>query len=191
MSETKKGDDRETIPSEETADGEPRNVNVELEKELKQEHERAEDYLRRLQYLQAEFDNYRKRMEKEREEMSRAAADRLLVKLLEVFDELSIAVDVAKKADDKEVIVPGLEMVLKKLKALMANEGLKPIEAVGKEFDPNLHETVEPLDTADVGGRITEEIRKGFTLRGKVIRSSLVKVGAASKEAKKVESRGV
>jgi len=115
--------------------------------------------------------------------MNRAAADKLLVNLLSIFDELQIAIEVAKKAEDREVVVAGLEMVLKKLTSLFASEGLVPIEAVGKEFDPNLHEAIEPVEPGNKDeGRIVEEVRKGFMLRGKVIRSSLVKVGVAQKE---------
>jgi molecular chaperone GrpE len=186
MKESQKvGDGEKVVPLETDEAAELRNEKIELEDELEQEHARVEDYLRRLQYLQAEFDNYRKRVERERDEMNRSAADRLLVDLLNVFDELRIAIEVAKKTEDREVIVAGLEMVLKKLNSLFENEGLKPIEAVGKEFDPSLHEAIQQVESVDEDeGRIVEEIRKGFTLRGKVIRSSLVKVGVASKEAK-------
>jgi len=190
MGEQKETGNNETTQAERT-EGEKVPDMTKLENELKQEHERAEDYLQRLQYLQAEFDNYRKRIERERDETNRVAADKLLVNMLEVFDELRIAINAAKKADDRDVVVSGLEMVLKKLEALFASEGLKPIEAVGKRFDPNLHEAIERVNSADADGLITEEIRKGFTLRGKVIRSSLVKVGAAPREVKKGEPRGV
>jgi molecular chaperone GrpE len=186
MKESQKADDGEKaapLGTDEAA--ELRNEKIELEDELEQEHAKAEDYLRRLQYLQAEFDNYRKRVERERNEMNRSAADRLLVDLLSVFDELRIAIDVAKKTEDKEVIVAGLEMVLKKLNSLFESEGLKPIEAVGEEFDPNLHEAIQQVESANEDeGRIVEEVRKGFTLRGKVIRGSLVKVGVAQKGVK-------
>ena len=161
-----------------------RKANQELERVIGEQTEKAEDYLRRLQYLQAEFDNYRKRVEREKDETSRVIADRLLVSLLEVYDELQIAIDVAKKADDEEVVVSGLEMVLKKLEAIFMKEGLKPIEAQGRKFDPNYHEMVGRVESKDAEGRIVEEVRKGFTLRGKVIRSSLVKVGAAPNGAK-------
>jgi molecular chaperone GrpE len=186
MNEPKKADNgEETTPPETDEAAELRNEKIELEDELEQEHAKTEDYLRRLQYLQAEFDNYRKRVERERDEMNRSAADRLLVDLLNVFDELRIAIEVAKKTEDKEVIVAGLEMVLKKLNSLFEKEGLKPIEAVGKEFDPNLHEAIQQVKSADEDqGRIVEEVRRGFTLRGKVIRSSLVRVGVAPKKAK-------
>ena len=183
MKESQKVSDGEKAAPLETDEvAELRNEKIELEDELEQEHGKAEDYLRRLQYLQAEFDNYRKRVERERDEMNRSAADRLLVNLLSVFDELRIAIEVAKKTEDREVIVAGLEMVLKKLNSLFEREGLKPIEAVGKEFDPNLHEAIEQVESVNEDeGRIVEEVRRGFTLRGKVIRSSLVKVGVAPK----------
>ena len=157
----------------------------ELEEELKLEHMKADDYLRRLQYLQAEFDNYRRRVEREREEMNRAAVDKLLADMISVVDELEMAIQVAKKSDEREIVVAGLEMVLKKLNSMLQRGGLTPVEAVGKEFDPNLHEAIQSVESDDEQiGRVVEEVRKGFTLRGKVIRSSLVKVGVASKEVK-------
>jgi molecular chaperone GrpE len=184
MNEPQEDDGIKAVPPETDGETELRNE-VGLYDELKQEHAKAEDYLRRLQYLQAEFDNYRKRVERERDEMNRSAADRLLADLLNVFDELRIAIKAAKETEDQKLIVAGLEMVLKKLNSLFEKEGLKPIEAVGKEFDPNLHEAVQRVEAADEDeGRIVEEVRKGFTLRGKVIRSSLVKVGVAPKETK-------
>jgi molecular chaperone GrpE len=186
MTGPQKADDEEKpAPMETDEQAGVQNERIELEDELEQERVRAEDYLRRLQYLQAEFDNYRKRVDRERDEMNRSAADRLLVDLLSVFDELRIAIEVAKNTEDREVIVTGLQMVLKKLNSLFEKEGLKPIESVGKEFDPNLHEVIQRVET-DGGDerRIVEEVRKGFTLRGKVIRSSLVKVGVAPKETK-------
>jgi molecular chaperone GrpE len=177
----KEATDEETAPVKEE-DLELQNSKAQLEKELEQERAKSEDYLRRLQYLQAEFDNYRKRVERERAEANRAAADKLLVNLLGVFDELGIAIQVAKKTGESDAVISGLEMVLKKLEAVFASEGLKPIEAVGKQFDPNLHEATEHVESDDADGRIVEEVRKGFTLRGKVIRSSLVKVGATPKK---------
>jgi molecular chaperone GrpE len=181
----KAGDDKKPAPTETDEQAGVQNERIELEDELEQEHVKAEDYLRRLQYLQAEFDNYRKRVERERDEVNRLAADRLLVDLLSIFDELRIAIEVAKNTEDREVIVTGLQMVLKKLNSLFEKEGLKPIESIGKEFDPNLHEVIQRVEAGGgEEGRIVEEIRRGFTLRGKVIRSSLVKVGVAPKETK-------
>ena len=156
--------------------------------ELRLAHAKANDYLQSLQYLQAEFDNYRKRVERDRDETNRVVADRLLVSLLDVYDELQIAIDVAKKSDDKETVVSGLGMVLRKLEALFASQGMKPIEAVGKKFDPNIHEAIEAAPPTD-DGLISEEVRRGFMLRGKVIRSSLVKVGAANPESSDGDSR--
>jgi molecular chaperone GrpE len=159
---------------------EPSVIDERLEEELKEANSRADSYLQRLQYLQAEFDNYRKRIEREREESNRIGADKLLVSVLNVLDELELAIDVAKKSDDRVVIVAGLEMVLKKLNSVLQKDGLEPVAAEGKDFDPHLHEAVGTVESDDEhAGKVVEEVRKGFTLRGKVIRSSLVKVGVA------------
>lgn len=169
---------QQALPSKEERGTQLPKTAEDLEKALRQEHERAEDYLRRLAYLQAEFENYRKRVEKERQEMNQVAADKLVVSMLDVMDELEMAIDVAKRSSDKEAIVKGLEMVLKKLSSLLENEGLRPIESVGRRFDPALHEAIQRVPVGeDMKGKVVEEVRKGYTLRGKVIRSGLVKVG--------------
>jgi molecular chaperone GrpE len=169
---------REALPLKEEKEAQLPKTTQDLEEALRQEHERAEDYLRRLAYLQAEFENYRKRVEKERHEMNQVAADKLVVSMLDVVDELEMAVAVAKKSNDKEAIVKGLEMVLRKFSGLLENEGLRPIESVGRDFDPTVHEVIQRVPVSeDMKGKVVEEVRKGYTLRGKVIRSGLVKVG--------------
>jgi len=151
----------------------------------KVEREKAEEYLVRLQYLQAEFDNYRKRVDRERFEMVQAGVDKLLRDMLDVIDELELAVTVAKNTDDKEVVVNGVQMVLKKLHILLDKEGLTSIDAIGEDYNPVFHEVIQQVPVDDtLDGKIVEEVRKGYILRGKVIRASMVKVGVSAKKLK-------
>ncbi|MBS7643015.1 nucleotide exchange factor GrpE [Candidatus Bathyarchaeota archaeon] len=164
-----------------------------LKKELCNEQERAEKYLTQLKYLQADFENFQKRIQKEIDQKIQQSNERLIVNLLSVIDELELAVQAGKRTKNSDVIVSGVEMVLKKLYETLGQEGLVRIEAVGKPFDPVKHEAVQKVITNEYAdGTIIEEIRKGFVLRDKVIRPSMVKVALApnASEGVHVESGG-
>ena len=148
-----------------------------LEEALKEEQEKSSEYLNRLKYLQADFENYRKRMDKEIHEMAQRGNEKLIVNLLIVMDELELALSSGKETENKHALLEGVEMTLKKMYATLEREGLAKIEAVGKTFDPKLHEIVMKVPTKDLDENvIIEEVRKGFMLRGKVIRPSMVKI---------------
>jgi molecular chaperone GrpE len=128
------------------------------------------DYLEDLKRLQAEFDNYRKRMMREQTEIASRASMRLVERLLVVLDNFDRAL--AHDLDDN-----GLELVYKELMAVVAGEGLEAIDALGKPFDPHLHEAVEAHEQEDVSEpTCTEVYRTGYLLKGKVLRPSMVVV---------------
>lgn len=148
-----------------------------LRKALKKEQEKAIDYLNRLKYLQADFENFQRRMQKEMDEKANYGNLSLICELLTVLDELEYAVDAGKQSSDKKAITEGVEMILKKTYEVLGRQGLTKIDAVGQPFDPNRHEAIVKLPTKDYKeGTVIEEIRRGFMLKGKVIRPSLVKV---------------
>lgn len=147
-----------------------------LKKELEKERERSEDYLNKLRYLQAEFENYQKRTKREVDETVKFGNQKLIAELLTVLDELEYALDAGKRSNKKEALIQGVEITLKKLNGILEKEGLSRIEAVGKPFDPLKHDALEKIAGGNGEETVVEEIRKGFTLKGKVIRPSLVKV---------------
>ena len=148
-----------------------------LKKELMSEKEKAKDYLNRLMYLQADFDNYRKRVNKDHDEITRYGSQRLIVKLLPVVDELEYAVAVGRSQKEKKGFLDGIEMVLKKIYEILRSEGVSKIEAIGKSFDPSRHEAVEKvLKEKFKDGVVVDEIRKGYMFKERTIRPSLVKV---------------
>ncbi len=149
---------------------------AELESGLNAEKARAEDYLRRLQYLQADFENYRKRVEKEVGDSKRYGNERLLSELLVVNDELELALQRARENEQDPVIVEGVAMVQKRLQGLLLKEGVKKIESVGSKFTPDLHEAALGVESDQEEGTIVEEIRVGYLLNGRVLRPSIVKV---------------
>ncbi len=154
-----------------------------LEEELRVEREKSSEYLKRLKYLQADFENYRKRVEREVSEMVRADSDRLITSLLPVLDEFEFALVSENDFEDEEGIIEGVKITLRKMYKILGDYGLSAIKVVGERFDPEMHEAVSMV-TVDEGeeGFIVEEIRRGFMLRGKVIRPSMVKI--AVKEEK-------
>ena len=149
---------------------------AELESGLNAEKAKADDYLRRLQYLQADFENYRKRVEKEVGDSRRFGNERLLSELLVVNDELELALQRSKEAEQDPVLIEGVDMVHKRLQGLLSKEGVKKIESVGSKFTPDLHEAALAIESDQEEGTVIEEIRIGYLLNGKVLRPSIVKV---------------
>ena len=137
-----------------------------------------DDYYDRLLRATAEFDNFRKRTDRERRELAEHAARDLLTDLLPIVDDLERAL--AAEADDGEVYRRGVEIIYKQLLELLSRHGVAPIEALGAEFDPNLHQAVmhEPSETHR-DGEIVEEMRRGYMLRDRLLRAAMVKVAKA------------
>ena len=154
-----------------------------LEEALSAEEAKSKEYLDRLKYLQADFENYRRRVEKEFQELIQRGNEKLIVGLLNVMDDLEKAIEASKKTENMSAFLEGVEMIYKKLCSILEQEGLTKLEAVGKPFDPNMHEVLVKVPTKDYGdGIVIEEVRKGFMFKGKVVRPSIVKV--ASEEVK-------
>lgn len=155
-----------------------------LEKTLEEERKRNEEYLTNLRYLQADFENYRKRVDREIRELEEFSTLGLVRKLVPVLDDLELAVASATKAEDAG-LVEGVKMVQKNLTTALESEGLQTIRALGKPFDPSSHEAVDKVQGKDNSEDIVvEEMRKGYTFKGKVLRPSAVKVEMAARQEK-------
>jgi molecular chaperone GrpE len=152
---------------------------------LAEEKRRSEDYLNRLKYLQADFDNYRKRMDKQLEEVKKSSNQRLVCELLGVVDELEMAVKTGSEAGPVDALIQGVEMTLKKLRKVLEAEGVSPIVCVGKRFDPSVHAAVSTVEKESMEeGTVLEEVRRGYTMNEKVIRPSIVKVAVKNSGSK-------
>jgi len=147
-----------------------------LKAELLEAKTQAEEYFNYLQRLKAEFDNFRKRTGKEKEEISKYASERIISSLLPVLDNFERALESAKKNKDFDSFSQGVEMIFRQFMKILEEEGLRPIEAVGKPFDPNLHEAMFREESDQEENIILEELQKGYYLKDKVIRPSRVKV---------------
>jgi len=150
---------------------------------LNDEKRRGEEYLTRLKYLQADFENYRKRTDKELRDREESALRGLVETLLSALDELELAIDHAQRAGEKGELLDGLRMVHRKIATALGTAGLTRIECVGKPFDPSMHEAVEKVQgTAEGADVVSEETRPGYMFRGKMLRPSMVKVELGLRE---------
>jgi molecular chaperone GrpE len=139
-----------------------------LEDQLLLEKKRSEEYLTRLKYLQADFENMRKRCDRQIEEVSQYSNERLVIQLLDVVDELELAIKTAQTAQSAQALIEGVQMTLKRLRKVLELEGVTPIESVGKPFDPTRHNAIAAEERDDVEAcMVTEEVRKGYQMKKK------------------------
>jgi len=155
----------------------PLEKNLTLETELVMAKAKAEDHYGQLQRLQADFDNYRKRTQKEKAELIKYASERLVADLLPVLDNFDRAVSAAKVNPDFTSFSQGVEMILRQMQTALSKEGLKAMDTVGQPFDPNLHEAVLRVASEEhPENTVVEELQKGYYLKEKVLRPCMVKV---------------
>jgi molecular chaperone GrpE len=148
-----------------------------LEAELRERVAEVEALNDRLLRLHAEFENYRKRMARERSEFVKFANEALILEFLPVLDSLERALATARSAAEAQAVAEGLEIILRLFQTTLEKVGVKVIEALEREFDPNLHQAVAQVESPD--GRdniVVEEVRKGYLLEGRLLRPSMVKV---------------
>ena len=166
--------DEETTEVEEAVTEEAEVIEEASNEAEQQVEDKAAEYLERWQRLMAEFDNYRKRSEKEKSDTYDYAVSNTVVEILPVIDNFERAIKV--ESQDKNLFA-GVEMIYKQMMGLLEKLHVTPIDAVGKEFDPNLHNAVMHIDDENLGENIVaEELQKGYLYKEKVIRHSLVKV---------------
>jgi molecular chaperone GrpE len=147
-----------------------------LEESLEQEKEKSDDLLRRLQYLQADFENYRRRIEKEMGDVKKFSNERLLADLLTVKDELDLAFAKARETKQNPILLEGVGMVQKRVQNILSKEGIERIPGTGSKFNPDYHEAALRVVSDEEEGTVLEEVRAGYMLKGRVLRPSIVKV---------------
>lgn len=170
-------------PESETVDAAPESdgadnaaENLDQSSELGSEQAQIADLTERLLRLQAEFENYRRRMQREKEEVALYANQKLLLNFLPVLDNLERALSVLPTEGD-EKLRQGVELTARSFRDTLAKEGVTPIEALGQPFDPNVHDAVmTEEDPEQPDGTVLVELLKGYRLNDRVIRASMVKV---------------
>jgi len=152
-----------------------------LKEELASTDEEAREYLDYLKRLKAEFENYKKRVLKEREQTVKLANENLIRQFLPIMDDLERAISSVKKAKDIDSLVEGIVMVLNQLKEVLKKQGVEEIKAKGKEFNPYFHEAVLELKSDKYPDNfVVEEMRKGYKLNNRILRPAMVKVNKRS-----------
>ncbi|MBI2093578.1 MAG: nucleotide exchange factor GrpE, partial [Candidatus Omnitrophica bacterium] len=155
--------------------------NQELETLRQQAKEAQDKYLRTV----AEFENTRKRLQREKEEFTKFAAQSLVRELLPIMDGLSQALVAVDKQSDPEAVVKGVHLIYRQLLGVLEEQGVKRISTIGELFDPHLHEAVDQVAATDgqAEGKIVEEVHTGYTMHDKVIRPAMVKVAKKQQTA--------
>ncbi len=143
-------------------------------KEMEETKKKLEEYTEMLQRLQADYENFRKRAEKEKKESSQYASAHLIIKLLPALDSFEMALK--NKDSDSGKFAKGMELVYAQLYSVLKEEGLQKIEALGDKFDPYRHEVLMQ-EASEKDGIVLEEFQKGYMFRDRIIRHSKVKVG--------------
>lgn len=145
--------------------------------ELKTRAAKADEHWERLLRLTADFDNFRKRAAREKQDSIRFANEALLEKLIPVVDNFDMALVAAQntQGEGNQSLQAGINMIYQQLKQFLIDSGLEEIDAANKPFDPNFHEAVSQRDTAEVPeGQVVQQLRKGYKLRERLIRPATV-----------------
>ncbi|WP_276088754.1 nucleotide exchange factor GrpE [Pedobacter sp. JY14-1] len=181
QNETPLNTDEQTVPEEETTAGETateeKAPELSAEEKLQQEVAALNDkYLR----LFAEFDNFKRRTQKERIELLQTAGKDVIVALLPILDDFDRANKAMESATDVASIREGVSLVHTKLKSVLAQKGLKEMESINQVFDTDNHEAITnvPAPAEELKGKVIDELEKGYTLNDKVIRFAKVVVGS-------------
>ena len=153
-----------------------------LERELSEARAKSEEHLYNWQRSAADFSNYKRRTDEERSMATRFSTAVLIGKLLAVLDDFDRALE-SVPADAHDAWIEGIKLVERKLRGVLESEGVTPIEALGRPFDPNLHEAVAHEDTTEHSdNQVIGEVQRGYLLHDRILRPSLVRVANNPKE---------
>lgn len=181
MEETKEQSDQQKKESNvdqdaENADAQKEDETEAMQREIEQLKKEKEDTYQRMLRIQAEFENYKKRTQKEKEAERKYKSQDLVQELLPVLDNFERALKVEATEETKSLI-DGITMVYNQLQDALKSQGVEVIEAEGKEFDPNIHHAVMQVEEEGIESNIiVEELQKGYMLKDRVVRPAMVKV---------------
>ena len=148
---------------------------------IEEQQKTIEEYTQTLKRLQADFENYMKRVEKEKEQLSAYSNHKLISKLLIVVDDVEKALEIVKTKDAE--IAKGIELIHKNFHKLLQEEGVSPIKAVGNNLDPYKHEVLDVVE-GEKDDEVVDELQKGYMIKDKVLRPSKVRISKTKGEKK-------
>ena len=171
---------KEEDEKDENEENEEEDELAKLNKDLEEKDEEIQELASSFQRLQADFENFKKQSDKQKQDIIKYANEGLILKFLDCYEDMERALENSKT---KEELQEGLELIYSKMKNTLEKEGLEVIPAVGEKFDPFKHEALLVVDSPEhENGEIVDELMKGYTLKDKVIKYSKVRV---CKKAKK------
>lgn len=148
-----------------------------IKEKVNEEENKLKEVEEKYQRLFAEFDNFRKRSEKEKSAKYDMGAKDVIEKILPILDNFERGFDSVEESDKEDAFVTGMDLIYKQFMTTLEDMGVKPIEALGKEFNPDFHNAVMHVDDPEAGQNIiVEEFQKGYTYKDQVVRYSMVKV---------------
>ena len=171
--EAKENNEQVVETAEEVAES---NEAASFQSQLEEKDKLIQEQMDRVKRLQADFDNFRRRTRQEKEELSAIVSQNLIKELLPLLDNFERAL-VADVTNESSALRDGVEMIYKQFFATLEKNGLEAIDAVGQKFDPNFHEAImRAADETQEDDTVVEELQRGYSVRGRVIRPSMVKV---------------
>src|SRR5882724_686860 len=177
--------DKQPLPADPPIEPEPlvalesTTVTPEQLEELKDRAAKADENWERLLRTTADFENFKKRVTREKQEAIRYANEGLLQKLVPVLDNFDMALSAAQtgQTEAAQSLQAGINMIYQQMKSALVEAGLEEVDAAGKTFDPNLHEAVSQAETTEVPeGQVVQQLRKGYKLRDRLLRPATVVV---------------
>ena len=152
---------------------------------LKKKAAEKDEYYDKWLNVHAEYENTKKRLEKEKYEHIRFANEGIIARLFPIMDNFDMAFAAMEKAEDKGAMLEGIKLVQKEFHRVLEDSGVKKIETTGKQFDPNVHEAVIAVETDEVpDGEIVEEVRSGYMLNDRLLRAAQVRVAKNTSDEK-------
>ena len=165
----------EVVDSPETEPNEVETLTMQLEATQEALEKEKKEYL----FLMAEFDNYRKRVTKEKAEIIKNGAEKVLAGILPIVDDFERGLKATKDAENADSVREGMELIYNKLIKYLESNGVKAMDSTGKDFDPELHEAIAsiPAPSEDLKGKVIDTTQTGYTINDKVLRHAKVDVG--------------
>lgn len=157
--------------------GDNEDIASELNAEMESLRQQVQDHQEKVLRIQADYDNFRRRTRQEKEEFAKYASAKLLEELIPVVDNFERALAAGKETNDYDSLYKGLEMTFRQMDQVLRQEGLEPMDSVGKPFNPDFHQAIMQVESEDYEeGIVVEEVQKGYKLKEKVLRPAMVKV---------------
>lgn len=153
--------------------------NADLQNQLDAARAEIEKEKKEYLFLMADFDNYRKRVAREKADLIKNASERVLADLLPIVDDFERGLSASKNSEDADATRKGMEMIYNKLVKFLESKGVKPMESNGSDFNPDYHEAIAtiPAPSEDLKGKVVDTTQKGYMLNDKVLRYAKVAVG--------------